>query len=94
MTARDVLALTLLVILLREAAEMEDDPWISGRDPGDESEPRPLQRECPRCRAVNVERTKEGLDPLPGHIKVRVRDGAIWCRTCDLALFPTVEAAA
>lgn len=68
--------------------------WIEDADPGDETPRQPLQRECPRCRAVNVERTKDGLDPLPGHIKVRASDGAIWCRTCDLALFPTVEAEA
>lgn len=94
MTTADRLCLALLLYyLIREAAMMEDDPWISGRDPGDETKPR-LQRECPKCKLRNQLRTLNGLDPLPGHIRVRARDGAVWCRPCDQAFFPELEAVA
>lgn len=67
--------------------------WIEDRDMGDEAPCQPLRRECPKCRTRNILRTERGLDPLPGHIKVRARDGAIWCRVCQEAFLPTASAA-
>jgi hypothetical protein len=52
---------------------------------------REFRRGCPKCTARNLIRQEAGLDPLPGHIHVRSRDGALWCRVCAEAFFPQME---
>jgi hypothetical protein len=57
--------------------------------------PQEVRREfrsgCPKCAVRNELRKAEGLDPLPGHIAVRARDGALWCRVCGEGFFPQLE---
>lgn len=58
---------------------------------------------CPRCSACNraaveLERRYGEGDGIPQYPRnsvatVRARDGALYCRACDLAFYPTLEAA-
>jgi hypothetical protein len=38
---------------------------------------------CPKCAARNDLRKKQGLEPIPGSIRVRPRDLALYCRVCN-----------
>ena len=78
--------------------ESEPDPEESGDLTGlnptsffEEQRRRFTERErwgspvCPKCVAINEERRKQKLDPLPGHIRPRV--DALWCYRCNAGVY-------
>lgn len=101
MTARDLFALTLLVILLREAA-MTHDEWEADRDSGDESDgeyERGIEFVPDFAWLDDDEadepRTVPNVCPKCGGSELRfANDLSFWCWTCDEGFFPTPEAKA
>lgn len=48
--------------------------------------------QCPKCAAIDQERTKAGLDPLPkSSFSRRARDSALRCDRCQEAFYPMSE---
>lgn len=48
--------------------------------------------DCPKCTAVNQEREKAGLEPLPrASFSRRTRDAALFCTRCNEATYPMSE---